>query len=68
MANTNNDVLETTLKYIQRDIEEIKGDIKDMKEDYITQAEFKPVKSLVYGLVSLTLTAVVGALLALVVK
>lgn len=66
--DNNNDAIMTTLEYIKRDIKEIKADIKEIKEDYVSQAEFKPVKSLVYGLVSLTLTAVVGALLALVVK
>lgn len=63
-----NDTISTTLKYIQRDIEEIKNDIKDMKEDYVSQAEFKPVRTIVYSLVGLTLTAVVTALLALVIR
>lgn len=63
-----NDTINTTLKYIQRDIEEIKKDIKEMKDDYVSQAEFKPVRTIVYSLVGLTLTAVVTALLALVIR
>jgi hypothetical protein len=35
---------------------------------YVTKEEFDPVKRLVYGMVTLMLTAVIVALLALVVK
>jgi hypothetical protein len=43
-------------------------DIKEMKQHYVTQAEFWPVKMLVYGCVSLMLTSLVGALLFLVIQ
>lgn len=43
-------------------------DIKVIKDDFVKKEEFKPIKNLVYGLVSLILTGVVGALLALVVR
>lgn len=36
-------------------------------EKMVTQAEFKPVKALVYGLVGLIMTAVVLAIIAVVV-
>lgn len=44
-------------------------DIKDTLEGhYVTQAVFDPVQKLVYGLVALILIAVVGAIVALVLK
>ena len=38
-----------------------------METHYVTQNEFRPVKSIVYGLVGLILTSVVIALIAMVV-
>jgi len=52
------------IKYIKAEITEIK---QKLDCQYVTQMEFKPVKTIVYGLVSLILTGVVGALLALVI-
>ncbi len=57
---------------LQKDVEFIKINVSEMKDkmekDYVTQDEFKPVKNIVYGLVGLILTSVVGALIALVLK
>lgn len=39
-----------------------------LKTGYVTQAEFRPVHSLVFGGVALVLTGVFGALIALVVR
>ena len=36
--------------------------------DYVTREEFDPIKKVVYGLVSLILTAVVVALISLVLR
>lgn len=57
--------LPTHVYYIRRDVAEIK---KKLESNYVTQDQFKPVKAIVYGLVSLILTAVIVALLALVVR
>ena len=35
---------------------------------YVTREEFAPIKGLVYGLVGLLLTGVIGAVLALVIR
>lgn len=40
---------------------------RKLDEKYVTHAEFEPVKKCVYGLVSIILVAVVGAIVALVV-
>lgn len=52
------------IKYIQRDVMDIKSKIEN---DYVTREEFDPIKKIIYGLVTLILTAVVGALVGLVV-
>jgi hypothetical protein len=60
------------LAIIQTDISYIKGEVLEIKnlvkEQYITKAEFEPVKRLVYGLVSIVLTGVIGAILYLVIQ
>lgn len=38
-----------------------------MEKDFVTQDQFEPVKKIVYGLVSVILLAVVGALVGLVI-
>lgn len=53
-------------------ISNIEGDIKKINEklekEYVTVEAFTPVKSIVYGLVSLILVAVISALIALVIR
>jgi hypothetical protein len=60
-------VVATNIDWIKKDISEIKESLKSMSCDYVTQVEFRPIRSLIYGLVGLILVAVVGALLALVI-
>lgn len=49
---------------IKRDVSEIK---EKLESHYVTKEEFDPIKKVVYGMVSLVLVAVIGALLALVI-
>lgn len=60
------------IKVIQNDVGYIRDDVKEIKyslqQNYVTKDQFDPVRKIVYGLVGLILVAVVGALLALVVK
>lgn len=67
------------IKYIQRDIEEIKetnkkdvAEIKEtlrtMSDHFVTQTEFKPVKSVLFGLIGTILLAFVGAIISLILK
>ena len=62
---------ETKLAVIQNDLTYIKAKLNDVDEKvsthYVSKEEFEPIKKIVYGLVSLILIAVVGALVALVV-
>ena len=51
-----------------RDIHSLISDMRiEMKDTYVTKDSFDPVRRIVYGLVALVLTTVVGALLATVV-
>lgn len=52
-------------EFIIKELEEIKAKLENK---YVTAEEFKPVKSIVYSMVAIILTSVVGALIALVVK
>lgn len=61
----NLEVIATDIKYIQKDILEIKG---KLDKDFVSQDQFQPVRNLVYGLVGLIMVAVIGALMALVIK
>lgn len=57
--------IEVKLEFIIKELDEIK---LKLEKNYVTAEEFKPVKTIVYGMVSLVLIAVVGALITLVVK
>ena len=57
--------IEVKLDFIRRDIDDIK---KRLDDNYVTDTEFEPVKKIVYGLVSLVLVAVVGAVIALIIQ
>jgi hypothetical protein len=43
-------------------------DMAELRQVIVTQPEFKPVKAVVYGLVGIVLTAVIVALVALVIQ
>lgn len=62
-----NDVvsMQAVIMQIKDDIIEIKGLLRG---DFVRVTEFTPIKNIVYGMVGLILMAVLGALVALVVK
>ena len=57
-------VITNDLSYIK---EKLNAVDEKVSKNYVTKDEFAPIKQIVYGLVSLILVAVVGALVALVV-
>ena len=63
---------ETQLAVIKNDLSYIKEKLNEVDQKvsthYVSKEEFEPIKKIVYGLVSLILIAVVGALVALVVN
>jgi hypothetical protein len=65
-TNTQNiDIIMTRLDYIREDVSDIKHRLEGQ---YVTKDEFAPVAKIVYGMVSVILLAVIGALVALVVR
>lgn len=62
---------ETKLAVIQNDLTYIKDKLNAVDQKvsthYVSKEEFEPIRKIVYGMVSLILVAVVGALVALVV-
>lgn len=68
-SEKNNDVI---LAVIQNDMVYMKEGINTINEKlsrgYVTKEEFEPIKKVVYGLVGLILTSVLGALVAIVVN
>lgn len=51
--------------YIETEVKDIKD---KLEKEYVTQDQFQPVKNIVYGMVSTVLLAVVGAIVALVIR
>ncbi len=68
MANQSDEtklaVIQTDLTYIKEKLNAVDNKVSS---HYVSKEEFEPIKKIVYGLVSLILIAVVGALVALVV-
>ena len=60
--------LAVILNKVARIEADVQGINSKLDADYVTQDQFEPVKKIVYGLVSLILVAVVGALIALIIK
>lgn len=58
-----NDAVNVTLGYIQRDVSAIN---EKLDNNYVTKDDFLPVKNIVYGLTGLILTAAILALLKLI--
>lgn len=57
-------VISNDLTYIKEKMNAIDTKVSN---NYVSKEEFEPIKKIVYGVVSLILVAVVGALVALVV-
>lgn len=67
----NNDSDDVKLAVMQNDLAYVKDTVTKLdtkiSSGYVSKEEFEPIKKIVYGVVSLILVAVVGALVALVV-
>lgn len=51
---------------LNKEMGTVKDDIGEIKERFVTKAEFDPVQKIVFGLVGLVLATIVGALLKLI--
>lgn len=59
------DVIANDITYIKRDVADIKS---KLEADYVTLDQFEPIRNVVYGMVGIILTGVIGAVVALVVR
>ena len=64
--------IETKMEVALEQLVRVREDLKELNNkidnNYITRIEFEPVRNIVYGLVSLLLTGVIGGLLMMVIK
>lgn len=65
MLNTKLEVLQIDIGYIKTALDKIENIIN---EKYVTRIEFEPIRNLVYGVVSLILMTVIGAILMVIIK
>lgn len=58
-------VLDAKLDYISKKVDTIES---NQHSNYVSKEEFEPIKKLVYGVVTLVGTVVIGGLLSLIVR
>lgn len=61
-------VLNTKMDYLKDGVDGVNKKIDTISGQFVPQAEFKPVRNIVYGLVGLILTAVMLGILTLVIR
>jgi len=61
-------VMANDISYIKGDIAEIKAFFTDMKLHFVSRDEFAPIRTIAYGITGAILLAVLGAVVALVLK
>lgn len=65
-------LLQQDITYIRENVQNVVNSLDKFEEIYVTRKEFEseigPIKKVVYGVISLILVGVVGAILSLVVK
>jgi len=60
--------MEVALEQLVRVREDLKELNNKIDNNYVTRIEFEPVRNIVYGLVSLLLTGIIGSLLMMVIR
>lgn len=60
--------LDERTKSMVETMERMEKEFLDKEKNFVTRAEFLPVKIVVYGFVGLALAAVMGALISVVIK
>jgi hypothetical protein len=61
-----NELILYKLEELKKDVVEMRKEMKESARNFITRAEFIPVRNIVYGMVSIILTGVLLALVALI--
>lgn len=66
------DNIETKMEVALEQLVRVREDLKELNNkidnNYVTRIEFEPVRNIVYGLVSLLLTGIIGSLLMMVIR
>ena len=60
-------VVQTQMEGVKEDLQRIEQGLSRIPDLFVSKAEFDPVKRIVYGLVSVVLVSVIGAVIGLVV-
>ena len=64
-------LIKQDLSYMKKGMDRLEISVDEVKKNtetnFVTKAEFAPVKQIVYGIISLVVIAVFGALISLVV-
>jgi hypothetical protein len=60
-------VVANDVEHIKKSVDRIEKRFDNLDSQYVEKSEFEPVKKVVYGVVALILTAVIGALVGLVI-
>lgn len=60
-------LMRSDMDRMARDLSEIKGDLRMQFSNFVTQDQFKPIKTIVYGAVGVILMSFIGAVVALVI-
>lgn len=56
------------MEYLAKAVDKLSNQIEEMPQKFVSQEEWRPVKSIVYGVVGLLLSSIVVAITALVIK
>lgn len=57
--------LDERMSQVVKSIEEMKDEIRDARDEFVSKQEFAPVRAIVFGAVALILVAFMGAILYL---
>ena len=57
----------TAVAVVINELDHIKSELREIKDEMVMRSEFEPIQKIVYAVVMLIMTAVVGAVIALVV-
>ena len=58
-------LVQKDVEYIKQSVDEIKRDLEELPDKFVSQDQFYPIRAIVYGLVGAVLMGVIGAVLAL---
>lgn len=70
-SSSDHDLLVETaaeVRNIGKQVGDVRQDIKDLDNKFVTKPEFGPVQKIVYGMVGAVMLAVLVGLLALIIK